>query len=218
MTDLQYLIPWMRAVAWQINAPLADDLAQEGMIAAWRALSTHDPEKGPLDYWVKKKAKLKMLDIVVRRDWVGAADSTRKRYEPRTTSVEPGVMQEITGTAPDVFDRVADAYHQGEIFEALNELTAADREYVYKRFWRMEALPRHDRWGRIKPVLQEKLSHLSETPTEFSYGAVEKYKRAHNGTGMCRNGHPEADRRPDGRCRSCRRAERIAASKIRAEV
>lgn len=162
MTDLQYLTPWLRAVAWEINHDDADDLAQEGMIAAWRALSTHDPLKGPVDYWVKKKARLRMLELTRRRDWVGAVDPSRKRYEPPTAAAEPEVMQEIAGTAPDTLDAIESAYHQGEIYAALNELSPADRDYVFRRFWKMEVLPRHDRWGRIKPRLQEKLAHLAE--------------------------------------------------------
>lgn len=205
MTDLQYLIPWLRGVAWRINAEYADDLAQEGMIAAWRALSTHDASKGAsVDTWVKKKAKFRMLELVRRGDWTGSADSTRKRYEPRSVTVEPDEMHELSVSS--MLPEVEAAYHRGEIYAALNELSPADREYVYRRFWKDEVLKRHDRWMRtIKPALQEKLSHLSDTPIEIPVGALEKYRNTRNSEGMCRNGHPDSERRPDGRCRPCRR-------------
>lgn len=166
MTDLKYLIPWLYTVADRMSGDQVpvEDLAQEGMIAAWRAAYTHDPTKSPLDYWVRQSAKRRMLDIVRRGNWTAPVTPPTKRYVPDTVAAPPDVMREISGSAPDVIEAVEMAYHRGEIYRVLSELPESDREYIYRRFWRGEVFPRgdrrHSRWNRIRPQLKEKLAHL----------------------------------------------------------
>ena len=49
------------AGAMTIDQELRQDVAQEGWIAMWKAIHTYDPDKGKLDWWLKYKAKGRML-------------------------------------------------------------------------------------------------------------------------------------------------------------
>lgn len=75
---------------------------------------------------------------------------------------------------PDHLDGIAVAYHAGEICEALEVLTPAQRKYVVARFWggmtptELRALFGYDPsslWRDAKPRLQTQLAYLRELVT-----------------------------------------------------
>lgn len=48
-----------------------DDVLQEGRIAAWKAIQNHDPERGPLDYWIKRRSHWAMKSAVLGSSYTG---------------------------------------------------------------------------------------------------------------------------------------------------
>lgn len=81
---LQQYTGWLHTVARNMtNGALHDDLVQEGYIAMWRALGTHNPDKGALDFWLKRQAVLRMKSIV-RGDSM-TTDQERKNTAGHTT-------------------------------------------------------------------------------------------------------------------------------------
>lgn len=107
--------------------PDLDDLAQEGYIAMWRALDSYDAARGPLPYWLTFKARGRMLDVL--KLW---------GRQPRTVSLdadrETGRLVDWLA-APETAGEVEFAYHHGELKEAIDALTPAQRRYVIARFW-----------------------------------------------------------------------------------
>lgn len=105
---LQQYTGWLHTVSRSMTGDvLHDDLVQEGYIAMWRAFGTHNPDKGPLDYWLKRHALDKMRSVVTggsmtttqgRKDTTGytnsKGDETRKRiaeyvkHNPSATGVQ----------------------------------------------------------------------------------------------------------------------------------
>lgn len=132
---------WLYKTAWDLlpaGSPHADDLAQEGSIAMWRAFSTYDETKGALPSWLTTAARLRMRDVALSHGrWTGH-EPMRGRAEPNTTSLD-AVVEDGTDDQALVYDDVLDgvevAYHHGEIAQALNALTDEQRQYVYLRFW-----------------------------------------------------------------------------------
>lgn len=62
--------PW---TAWEV-----DDLAQEALIAVWRAGESYDPARGALPSYVTSAARTRLAELVYRdRPALGAGDRTR---------------------------------------------------------------------------------------------------------------------------------------------
>lgn len=117
--------PWLRKVAVRMTTPdLAEDLAQEGWIAIWRAVDLWDG-RAPLDWWLKRKAHGRMITCVAR-DW-----KTAKATQDVPTPDEDLLWEQLTVD----LGRVELAYHQGTLYAALAALTPREREYVFLRFW-----------------------------------------------------------------------------------
>lgn len=137
------------------NDPDVEDLEQEGRIAMWKAVGSHDPSRGhperdttgggPLTMWMRANARWRMKEVRSNRCWTGHDSSTRPTlggHAPRITSVH--YLSELFDNqdamanlleAADLMQGVEMAYHRGEIAEAMSSLSPRQREYVYLRFW-----------------------------------------------------------------------------------
>lgn len=137
MRTSQYLV--------SVQDPDVEDVAQEGRIAMWKALTRYDPSKGPVDMWVKAHARWRMKTVRANRSWTGRPSDARN-----TLGGKPAVVQSVTYlsdllandsgveamlAAADLVAAAEWAYHHGEIAQAMAELTPRQREYVYLRFW-----------------------------------------------------------------------------------
>jgi RNA polymerase sigma factor (sigma-70 family) len=121
---LREYIGWLRKTAGNMigfGDPGLDDLVQEGYIAMWRALKNFDRSKGSLPSWLTAKAHWRMLEVVQRTK--------------RTIEVTLDEAPEDQLAAPDLLDAIDIAYHDGEIAQAVSELTTQQRRYVIARFW-----------------------------------------------------------------------------------
>lgn len=161
---LTTLRPWLVRTARgmrSVNASMSfEDLCQEGSIAMWKALNAYDPTRGPVDLWLKAKARWSMLNAIARdRAYVTeSASDIDDDFECADRSIDMDL-----------------AYHEGEIHEAISRLTPKQREYVLRRFWGQQgtreltsvfgydpgSLWTSQRNGARKK-LRESLAHLSE--------------------------------------------------------
>lgn len=157
---------WLRAVAVDLlsGRPLsrAQDLAQEGSVAMWRALHSDRQvdNLAPLDWWLKRQAMFRMRQCV--RDWFVPAKEQQHLFVDDVTSI---------AELPVILPAIEMAYHQGEIYAALDALTPREREYAVMRFWggaTPAALTAHfgyhpaGLWRTARPKLALSLSHLAE--------------------------------------------------------
>lgn len=136
--------PWLYKTAQQLlspSSPEIEDLVQEGYIAMWKALKTHKEEAGPLTAWLTTKARWRMLEVVKEKNWSGMP-SRRHGRNPVQDVVPLSLDKDYDGATladllltPDIAESVMNAYHHGEIHEAIAELSPAQRKYVYARFW-----------------------------------------------------------------------------------
>lgn len=149
-----------------IDQELQKDLAQEGWIAMWKALKVHDATQGPLDWWLKYRARGRMLQYF------------RLKYL-RETAVDGSSEEDSSSFWDRVMEPVVEqlemAYHEGQIREAVDSLTSRQREYVHLRFWkdyRDSELTAHfgyepgGLWRAGKKRLKEQLNHLQSPTTE----------------------------------------------------
>ncbi len=168
---------WLLKTAWEYADNLADvhDLAQEGHIAMWKALQTHDPSRVKLSTHLMNKARWRMAEVRQRGTYTGKPSQAGKKYSAGTgknrdaeQATDFGVsdfdLESVTREEAEAF---MIAYHHGEIMEALNSLKPAHREKVLDWFWRgvVDAKNRawwdDKRWG-AKVKLRERLEHLKE--------------------------------------------------------
>jgi DNA-directed RNA polymerase specialized sigma24 family protein len=156
---------WLRNTAVDLLAgrPLhrAEDLAQEGWIAMWRAVQDDRDVavKAPLDWWLKRQALLRMQQCV--RDWFTPAKQRQHLLVDDVAS-----LVELSTVLP-VLEL---AYHRGEVYAAVGRLTPREREYVTLRFWG-GANPAqlvdhfgykpHGLWRTAAPKLALDLAHLA---------------------------------------------------------
>ena len=102
------------------------DLAQEGWVAMWKATKSWDG-RGTLDGHMKQHAWWAMLKIVSRRKEAPASVDM--------TDVETwDVFADLSNS--EALEHVHNAYHSGDILEAIRNLTPKQREYVIRRFWK----------------------------------------------------------------------------------
>lgn len=97
------LVPWIEKVTTRIVNPFdkdRDDIVQEGVIASWRAITTFDPDRGRLDWWMRSRSHLRMLSASTSRSW--------------TTSEEKVVtyVKEASGTRVLVAEFLHEFYHE----------------------------------------------------------------------------------------------------------
>lgn len=224
---LQSYTGWLHTVARNMtDISRADDLAQEGYIAMWRAMSTHNPDRCPLDWWLKTNALNRMRTISAggsfttnqgRKTITGfttkQGNTTRERIQtyisdnPKASGVEVAKALDLSqatvsyhrskmGTVSasqslteetvsmdamldggwelegsNYLDDFVFAYHAGEIYEALDVLTPAQRKYVIERFYHSRTVSElieifgydpTSMWVHIKPKLQLRLGNLRE--------------------------------------------------------
>lgn len=156
--------PWLRIVGARMadRPSQAEDLAQEGWIAIWRALPGYDGER-PFDPWAKSVAINRMRNVI-RDSHAGLRDTRREATVADVTELVD-VGSEIEGLEL--------AYHAGEIRAALDRLTPLQRDYVIARFWggltyselnaRFESRNSNAAfWKRAKTSLAAELEHLGD--------------------------------------------------------
>lgn len=145
------------------------DLAQEGWVAMWRALKTHDPSRGALPSWLTTAARMRMLEVLRRNNWTGTPGVRgHVREQPARpvdlTDPEQGWEHDPQLHAVENWDALLWAYHRGEIQAALARLKPRDRAYIEQRIladnnrfsWRQAVIPE-----RVKSQLREDLAHLA---------------------------------------------------------
>lgn len=109
---LQQYTGWLHTVARNMTSThLHDDLVQEGYIAMWRALGTYNPDKGALDYWLKRAATNRMRSVVSGETMTTnlgpkskegftqpRGNETRKRIEDCLAASPKATLKEIADT------------------------------------------------------------------------------------------------------------------------
>lgn len=123
--DLEALRPWLTRVAkglCRINGVVSwEDLAQEGCIAMWKAHQRFNGH-GDLTMWLKANARWRMKTAIK-----GKTDEQAHDWSVNELEVLLGAEESLAG--------IEVAYHEGEIMQAINNLTPKQREYVLLRFY-----------------------------------------------------------------------------------
>lgn len=155
--------PWLRVVAARMTTPdKSEDLAAEGWVAMWRAYGSYDG-RAPLDYWLKHVAQQRMISV--RRNYAAVKNTMHQLSGLPHADDEVSVWDGLRVELPEI----EVAYHQGEIYAALNALTPREREYVLLRFWHGYRAPQmrehfgyapHALWTTARPKLASSLEHL----------------------------------------------------------
>lgn len=136
----------------------SDDLAQIGAIAMWEAEKTFDETKGALPAWLTYKATGAMKDAL------------RPRAKHNLVDHHTEIPEDVLDSS-DTLQAVIEAYHSGEILDAIRQLTPRQKEYVARRFWGEWTTQDFKRewgydprgvWAGARPKLAEKLAHLQE--------------------------------------------------------
>lgn len=131
---------WLHYIAYKMtdDDSIHDDLVQEGRIAMWRAMQTHDPDKGALPSWVTTAAKQRMKDFLYGHGQPTGREATRGSREVETDTSVDALLEEGLEAAlgvSEALEGVELSYHHGEILKALATLSPSQREYVFLRFW-----------------------------------------------------------------------------------
>jgi RNA polymerase sigma factor (sigma-70 family) len=151
-----------------------EDALQEARITLWRVMSAK-PDVAAA--YLHRAAAYRITECRDRQTWTGHTRHHGQPTDPlrrvdRDSLDDPDSSFEAA--APEVFDSVLIAYHEGEIVRALNLLPARDREYVVLRFWgglthaeiaaRQNLSKQHMQriWLKsTKPRLAQALAHLA---------------------------------------------------------
>jgi DNA-directed RNA polymerase specialized sigma24 family protein len=161
---LQSFRPWLRTVAAgfpETQPSRVEELAQEGWIAVWRAISQNKDGR-PLEPFLKQCAINRMRDVF--RQWTAA---NRNVYMTHSVDMTPGEINLWDVLQTNLGD-IEEAYHHGEIMQAVSRLPKAQRQYVIRKFWHCwdpTALDlyftNHRKvWREAKTTLSKELAHL----------------------------------------------------------
>ncbi len=165
--------PWLTKVAagmCQRFPDRLDDMRQEGWIAVWKAANEDRTGRTvPLDYWIKRCALNRMKQVY--NMWTAQCRDAR-----RTDLLDSVAMWNTSDTADEHlwahFDTdlmaVLEAYHNGDIARAVNELPYRQRQYVIRKFWHNWSPTALDiyfdsarnTWRAAKINLKKELAHL----------------------------------------------------------
>lgn len=161
---LQSFRPWLRTVAAgfpDTQPSRVEELAQEGWIAVWRAVSKNKDDR-PLEPFLKQCAINRMRDVF--SEWTAAS---RNVYMTHPADMTPGKINLWDMLRTDLGD-IEMAYHHGEIMDAINRLPRTQKAYVLRKFWHnwpKQSLeiyfnsPEYT-WRVAKANLAEELAHL----------------------------------------------------------
>lgn len=114
------------------------DLAQEGWIAAWKVLRDDRYQDHPNKMGLaRKSARWRMLDVLNTGVSEGSPSMQGKAVVRNATPVDPNPddKENVLDAVQTIQEGLEEAYHKGEIREALASLTARQKDYVFKRFW-----------------------------------------------------------------------------------
>lgn len=138
MTDgneiLQQYYPWLRKTAGNLigfDDPYLDDLIQEGYIAMWKALQSHDPEKGPLVPRLMFLARQRMLNVGYGHHRYTGHEAVRGSQEAQA-DLHYDELRDREYAMPATVD---EPYVEPSLTDALSALPPSQREYVFVRFW-----------------------------------------------------------------------------------
>lgn len=164
-------------VAERLSDPaLWDDVLQEARIAAWEIARKH-PEKSAA--YMHAATRRRIGEVITRGVWTGMQGRQGLEIDPLRRRDRESLDDPLTAfeaSAPDQVDALLLAYHQGEIFQAIDELPAKHKRYVMLRFWcgwtagelapivGVKATNQARMWNEaIRPVLAKRLAHLACT-------------------------------------------------------
>jgi len=133
---LRSFYPWLRKTAGNLvgfDDPTLDDLIQEGYVAMWEGVKTYDPAKGPLVPRLQYLARRRMISVAYgHHQWTGH-EPVRGGQEPPEVSHYDGL--EDSGIIMPRTPAVDAELPEEAVAEAVRDLPAKQREYVYLRFW-----------------------------------------------------------------------------------
>lgn len=170
---------WLTKTAFEVagrSGDIVQDLAQEGHIAMWKAAQVESPAGVKFSTYLMNAAKWRMKRCMSRRTWLGMDDRRTEGYGGTAKRIYAEDVEQGMPTDAEDLCRAADdiesfifSYHHGEIMEAINSLSASQREKVFRRFWQGENLTGGWWYGHAKKgipgardILRERLSHLAE--------------------------------------------------------
>jgi DNA-directed RNA polymerase specialized sigma24 family protein len=131
---LQQYYPWLRKTAGNLigfDDPWLDDLIQEGYIAMWKALQSHDPDKGPLVPRLMFLARQRMLNVGYGHHRYTGHEAVRGSQEAEV-SAHYDELPDREYAMPVTTD---EPYVEPSLTDALSALPPKQREYVFVRFW-----------------------------------------------------------------------------------
>jgi DNA-directed RNA polymerase specialized sigma24 family protein len=167
---LEELRPWLlkKARSFSNDPATQQDLAQEGWIAAWKALQKDGVDTNPISY-AKAAARWRMLSVVSgQTPTFGAKRQRFTKTEELATDVynEFGEISSVYSRLRHTYDTLELAYHYGQIHDAIDSLSRGQKAYVVGRFWKDDSSGSRGSWNGTrsstgaKEILREKLSHL----------------------------------------------------------
>lgn len=166
---------WLNAVANRLLGPFDprhDDLVSEGAIAMWRAEEryvakedTKDPEGEKVAFMIKC-AETRMKDFAWRDRPPTGHEPMRGSKPVQETTVLDGLPEEIRDSiqAPerDIADLACIAYHHGQIYQALDGLSPAQRMAAYAVMHDQQMTKaQHNQWYIARERLASELAHLA---------------------------------------------------------
>ena len=149
------------------------DIKQEGRVAMWRALETFDESRGSLPSWLTGAALQRMQDVAWGRGQPFGHEAIRGSRE---VDVDTSLDSEPEDVVEALLGYVEEAYHDGEVIDAIRALSPAQQQYVFLRFWggldpssrnpamkpllaQFPVMSQRHHWQRAKEKLRESLAH-----------------------------------------------------------
>lgn len=155
------------------DAAIRDDLINEARITVWQVLEKR-PDASPA--YVHTASANRITKIVSGATWFGMEGRQGLERDPlrrteRDSFDDPDFL--VEASAPDIFEGLLMAYHEGEILDAIRALQPNHQAYVILRFWGgwtagemaevigVKNINQARMWtDSIQPVLAERLAHL----------------------------------------------------------